>query len=63
MYVPFVVAIGTIIDNESNKNITVTNGKIMDDGTKTMVFGVAMPGMQKSLNSRISRNFNGSKRL
>ncbi len=49
MYVPFVVAIGTIIDNENNKNITVTNGKIMDDGTKTMVFGVAMPGMQENL--------------
>ncbi len=49
MYVPFVVAIGTIIDNENNKNITVTNGKIMDDGTKTMVFGVAMPRMQENL--------------
>ncbi len=49
MYVPFVVAIGTIIDNENNKNITVTNGKTMDDGTKTMVAGIAMPGMQENL--------------
>lgn len=50
MYVPFVVACGTIIDNENNKNINVNSGKTIDDGTKTMVFGLAMPGMQESLN-------------
>lgn len=49
MYVPFVVGVGTIIDNENNKNIEVTNGKVMDDGTKTIVFGIALPGMQESL--------------
>lgn len=49
MYVPFVVGVGTIIDNEKNKNVEITNGKVIDDGTKTMVFGLAMPGMQESL--------------
>lgn len=49
MYTPFVVACGTVIDNENNKNIEITNGKVIDDGTKTMVFGLAMPGMQESL--------------
>lgn len=49
MYVPFVVGIGTVIDNENNKNIEITNGKVINNGNKTMVIGIAMPGMQESL--------------
>lgn len=49
MYVPFVVVAGTIIENDNNKNITVSNGKVVDDGTKTVVVGMAMPGLQESL--------------
>ena len=49
MYVPFIVGLGTVIDNSNNKNIKVTNGKIIDNGTKSMVVGVAMPGLQESL--------------
>lgn len=50
MYVPFVVVAGTIINNENNKNIEVINGKVIDDGTKTIVTGIAIPGLQESLN-------------
>lgn len=50
MYTPFTVACGTIFANTENKNIEITNGKIVNDGTKTMVLGIAMPGMSKSLN-------------
>lgn len=50
MYTPFVVATGTYIDNDNNKNIEVKNGKIIDDGSKTMVVGLTFPGMQESLN-------------
>ena len=49
MYVPFVVGLGTVIDNKNNKNIEILNGKEIDNGSKTMVFGIAMPGMQESL--------------
>lgn len=49
MYVPFLVVAGTIINNDHNKNINVTNGKIIDDGTKTFVVGMAMPGLKDSL--------------
>ena len=34
MYVPFVVGMGTVIDNENNKNIDITNGKAIDNGNK-----------------------------
>lgn len=50
MYTPFVVATGTYINNDNNKNIEVTNGKAIDDGSKTMVVGLTFPGMQESLN-------------
>lgn len=50
MYTPFVIACGTHINNEKNKNIEVKNGKTIDDGSKTMIVGLAFPGMQESLN-------------
>lgn len=54
MYTPFVVVAGTIIQNDKNSNITVSNGKTINDGSKTIVMGIAMPGLQESLN--ISKN-------
>lgn len=49
VYVPFVVVAGTIIDNSKNRNIEVSNGKIIDDGSKTIAMGIALPGMKESL--------------
>lgn len=49
IYTPFVVLCGTIIDNTNNKNINITNGKVVNDGTKSIVLGMALPGMQESL--------------
>ncbi len=50
MFTPFVVVCGTIIKNENNKNIEITNGKLVDDGTKTTVIGISLPGLKESLN-------------
>lgn len=50
LYTPFFVISGTIIDNENNKNIKISNGKLINDGSKTIVMGIAMPGIQESLN-------------
>lgn len=50
LYTPFVVLCGTIINNENNKNITISSGKLIDDGTKTIALGIATPGLQESLN-------------
>ena len=49
MYVPFVVGVGTVLNNENNKNIKINSGKVIDNGNKTIVFGLALPGMQESL--------------
>ena len=49
IYTPFVVVAGTVIPNDKNKNIEISNGKIINDGSKTLVMGMAMPGLQQSL--------------
>lgn len=54
IYTPFTVICGTMFDNTRNKNIEVSSGKVVNDGTKTIVMGIVMPGMQESLN--ISKN-------
>lgn len=49
MYTPFVVVVGTVLPNDTNKNIEISSGKLMNDGSKTIVMGIAMPGLQESL--------------
>ena len=44
MYTPFIIVAGTKIDNAKNKNIQITNGKIVDNGESTLAVGIAMPG-------------------
>lgn len=49
MYVPYIVACGMILDNEKFQNTTISSGKIIDNGSNTVAIGIAMPGMQESL--------------
>ena len=48
IYVPFAVMTGMICSDDFN-NVEVTNGKVISDGEKKMVVGVAMPGLKESL--------------
>lgn len=50
LYTPFVVLCGIVINNENNKDITISSGKLIDDGSKTIALGIATPGLQESLN-------------
>lgn len=50
IYVPYVMLTGTILDNDIFSNVKISNGKIINDGDKTIVVGFAMPGMQENLN-------------
>ncbi len=49
LYTPFVVATTSIIPNKENKNLTVNNGKVIDNGTNTIVVALATPGLYESL--------------
>lgn len=48
--VPFVVMTGLLLDNDTFSDITVSNGKLINDGTRTAVVGLAFPGLQGNLN-------------
>lgn len=49
LYVPFVIMTGLVLDNENFRNIEVTNGKVINDGERTIVMGYAMPGLKDNL--------------
>lgn len=49
VYVPFVVVTGMILDNDRFSNVEVSNGKIVNDGERTIVMGFALPGLQDNL--------------
>lgn len=54
IYVPFTMMTGMVLPNKNFSNIKVTNGKMVNDGGKTMVMGFALPGMQENLG--VNRN-------
>lgn len=49
LYTPFVVASTTILSNQNNKNITVTNGKVVTNGTTSVIVMVSTPGLYESI--------------
>lgn len=49
IYQPFLMASGTILDNEKAANVTVTNGQVINSGNLSVVLGVAMPKLKESL--------------
>ena len=51
VYVPFTVMTGMILP-EDFSNVEVTNGKVISDGSKKVVVGIAMPGLKDSLNMK-----------
>lgn len=49
IYVPFAMLTGMLLDNDVCRNIEVSNGKIVNDGDRTIVAGIAFPGLQSNL--------------
>lgn len=49
IYTPFVMVTGMVLPGENFKNASVTNGKAISDGEKTIVIGIGLPGMYDSL--------------
>lgn len=50
LYTPFIITMGTIIKDESATNLTITNGKIINNGTSNILIGISTPGLYESLN-------------
>lgn len=49
IYVPFMMLTGMLLDNEKFTNVEVTNGKVINDGDRTAVIGIALPGFNEDL--------------
>ena len=49
LYTPFVVTVGTILSNKNNSNVEITNGKIVNSGSRNILVSVAAPGLYDSL--------------
>lgn len=49
MLVPFAVLTGALLDHGVFSDISVTNGRCVTDGDRTVVVGVAFPGMNENL--------------
>lgn len=46
---PYTMMSGLVLKNEDFSDVNVTNGKAIDDGSKTVALGVAFPSMEKNL--------------
>ncbi len=61
VYVPFAVMTAFIFDNDDFSNVSVDNGKVIDDGTRNTVVGYALPGLSESLSLNLSELDSGAK--
>ena len=49
IYVPFLMMTGLFLDSEKFSDVSVTNGKVISDGERYIVAGIAFPGIQQDL--------------
>ena len=49
MYVPFTMISGMVLDSEKFSNVQVDSGKVICDGRRFIVVGLAFPGMNENL--------------
>ena len=49
IYVPFAVLTGLLLDSDHFTGVSVTNGKLLEDGNRTAVVGLSLPGLQEDL--------------
>lgn len=49
IYVPFAMMTGMLLDNDTFHNVEVSNGRLVNDGDRMIVVGVAFPGLKDNL--------------
>lgn len=61
MNTPFVVTLASIIKGDYNSNIEISNGKVVNTGTKNVVVGLATPGLYDDFKIEELKNMNSIK--
>ncbi len=56
LYTPFVVATTSLLSNTDNKNIKVSNGRVIDNGVTSVVVAISSPGLYESLGIKELKN-------
>ncbi|MBO4680211.1 MAG: hypothetical protein J5626_11150 [Lachnospiraceae bacterium] len=49
IYVPFLASAVTALDGEKFSNVTVSNGRVINDGARYAVVGISLPGLKEDL--------------
>lgn len=49
IYVPFAAITGVVLDNSVFGNVEISNGKLINDGDRTIAVGLAFPGLQDDI--------------
>ena len=49
LFVPFAAVTGMLLDTDVFTNIVVTNGRLINDGDRALVVGLAFPGLKESI--------------
>lgn len=49
VFSPIVLVTGLILPNKTCSDVRIDNGKVINDGDKNIILGVAMPGLKESL--------------
>ncbi len=55
IYTPFVMVTGMILENDRFNNIKISDGKVINEGTNSIVVGLGVPGLSESLNLKKSQ--------
>ena len=58
IYTPYMIVTTTILNNSDNRNIKVTNGKVVDNGLSSIIMAISSPGLYESLNMSKLKNTN-----
>ncbi len=56
IYVPFVAATVTLFEKENADNVTVSKGRVIFDGSRYAVTGLAFPGLYDDLGEKLDEN-------
>lgn len=57
-FTPYVVALGAMIDSDTNTDISITNGKVTDTGTRSVLLAISAPGLYEYTNINEFKSLN-----